>query len=138
MIYRKPQRGCRCALRFLCQSKGATLEIILLTPCQAFPSDFDVKHNEFAPTRCLKVNPVTLEWVFKDNDEWVRSFKQRYSRSPKAAEDILNYISRMYAEYMNSEKPAAGFQRIVTKFCCMPDCDFRSKTNSCTARSCTK
>lgn len=62
----------------------------------------------------------------------------RYSGSKKdreAAERILKYLCRMFDEYQNSEPPAAGHQRIVTKICCMFKCD---KFDQCTENSCTK
>jgi len=100
----------------------------------------------FAPSRSLRVMVTqgengaadTTEYVFKDKDAWAQSFRTRYSRSTEdkdAAERILKYICRMWDEYMNSEHPAGGFQRIVTKMCCKPQCD---KFNRCMADSCTK
>lgn len=112
-------------------------------PCQAFTVE---PMKGFAPYRAFKYEVTQGEngaedkptRVIRDSDEWVKSFRKRYSGSTKdkeAAERILTYVCRMHEEYLNSEPPAAGFQRIVTKICCKFQCN---KFGQCMANSCTK
>jgi hypothetical protein len=78
--------------------------------------------------------------IIAEGNDWVKNFRARYSknkkdRDAKTADLILQYMCATYNDFQNSEPPAVGFQRIVTKMCCMPSCE---KIGICVGYSCTR
>ena len=54
-----------------------------------------------------------VKFALETSNTFVRGFKKRY-RGDKG-EKLLEYIMIQFEEYENSEHPAAGLQRVLTK-----------------------